>query len=531
MIRQRENGENELGLVNIFESINGEAYASGKPTVFIRTFGCNLRCGFCFAKDQNGNYPYVVTKEGKLLHLNEINIGDEILTKDPETNKTFTTRVTNITSREADPKTIRAVSFGKVGRSSFNVTEEHPFYTNKWVAIKDIKEGERVKRTTNANLVKYLVETEYKNLLCLYAKKAYDCYVNNHKNQPNFGSKNGSFKKECKERTFQYVKNGLIEMDTSDYPLKELWGNDKLVVHHLDGNHLNDTLDNMVIVPKRIHDQLHGRGYNFSKNNSADSIEVTSNKIRRINRKYGSTVINIETEAHSYYVKSNEHSFEYILVHNCDTAESWTENNLLKVYPERTSFKDPIKWKTAKEIFDEVEEIETDYLHKSICLTGGEPLMECNKDFMLNELIPLFVNAHYDVGIETDGGIDYADYKKKFGDPIIEPATGARIGVTLIADYKLPCSGMTHKMIKSNFDIYSKHDIVKMVISDNEEDWKELDWVVNESETKACIYLSPCFGKVTMSRIPEYVIAHPDKEIKAQIQAHKVFWDFNKKDV
>lgn len=44
MIRKNKNGENEIALINIFESINGEGYASGKPVVFIRCFKCNLRC-------------------------------------------------------------------------------------------------------------------------------------------------------------------------------------------------------------------------------------------------------------------------------------------------------------------------------------------------------------------------------------------------------------------------------------------------------------------------------------------------------
>lgn len=215
----------------------------------------------------------------------------------------------------------------------------------------------------------------------------------------------------------------------------------------------------------------------------------------------------------------------------CDTKECWSVQNMLKVYPERKEWKDPFKWMTAKQIFDEVNNIEKDYLHKSICLTGGEPLMEENKEFMLNELIPLFVNAHYDVCIETDGGIDYTDYKTKFGDSKIVDTIGHREGVSIIADYKLPHSKMTSKMIKDNFKLYSESDVVKMVISDDPEDWKELNWVVNESKTKASIYLSPCFGEVTMNKIPEYVINHPNKNITAQIQAHKIFWDFNKKDV
>lgn len=211
----------------------------------------------------------------------------------------------------------------------------------------------------------------------------------------------------------------------------------------------------------------------------------------------------------------------------CDTQECWTKENFKKIYPERDDF----MWMTAKEIFNKVEEEEQNWIHKSICLTGGEPLMVDNTEFMLNELLPLFVNAHYDVGIETDGGIDYTPYKEKFGDSKVVNAHGDREGVTIIADYKLPCSKMTSLMIKDNFKLYSDMDLVKMVISDDEEDWKELDWVVNESNTKASIYLSPCFGKVTMNRIPEYILNHADKHIKAQLQIHKFFWEPTKKDV
>ena len=530
MIRVNKNGQTEVALINIFESINGEGSLAGKPTVFIRTFGYNLRCSFCFAKDQSGNYPFVLNEYGEVKRLDEVKIGDKILTKDPVTNKTFITKVTNVMSREADPKTIRKVEFGKVGYNSFNVTEEHPFYTNEWRAIKDIKVGEFVKRTTNSNLIKYLVEDLYKKQLSNYTQLAIDTYINNHKDSYNFNNKNGMYSESAISRNFGYAKNGLLEMDNSKYPLANIWGYEKLVVHPIDGNHANDSVENMVIIPKRIHDKLHARGNNFSKNYLPDFIELTRNDTRRKNRKYGNTVINIETESHSYYVKCQE-SGDAILVHNCDTKECWSKENMLKVYPERKDWEDPFRWMTAKQIYATVELIEKDYRAKSICLTGGEPLMLENKDFMMNELIPLFVEAGYDVSIETDGGIDYTDYKNKFGNPTVDPATGDRKGVTIIADYKLPHSKMNKQMLKSNFNIYSEYDLVKMVVSDDEADWKEIDWIINESGTKANIYLSPCFGEVTMNRIPEYVIAHPNKNIKAQLQLHKYFWDWQKKDV
>lgn len=213
----------------------------------------------------------------------------------------------------------------------------------------------------------------------------------------------------------------------------------------------------------------------------------------------------------------------------CDTKECWTEANLLKVYPERIGDV-LLKWMSAKDIFSLVEQLEQGWAHKSICLTGGEPLMEDNKDFMLNELLPLFVDAHYDIGIETGGGIDYRPYKAKFGDSKTINNYGDREGVTIIADYKLPHSKMDKMMIKDNFSIYSDMDLVKMVISDDAEDWVELNKLLNNYNTRAALYLSPCFGEVSMHKIPDFIMNHPDKHIRAQIQIHKIFWSPTAKD-
>lgn len=211
----------------------------------------------------------------------------------------------------------------------------------------------------------------------------------------------------------------------------------------------------------------------------------------------------------------------------CDTKECWSKQLFNKVYPERDDF----MWMSAKDIFDKVEQMEKGWFHKSICLTGGEPLMVENQDFMINELLPLFVNAGYDVGIETNGAIDYTPYKKAFGNPKIIDASENRVGITLVADYKLPHSKMNSFMLNSNFALYSEFDLVKMVISDDPDDWEKLDWVVNNSGTKASIYLSPCFNEVEMHKIPDYIMSHADKNLKAQIQIHKIFWTPTTKDV
>ena len=510
----------KIALCEIFESIDGEGFHAGQPTVFVRTFGCNLRCPWCFAPDTKGNYPFVLDEYGRSVSLDQVKIGDRILTKDPVVNEIQICTVTNVMSREADEKSIRRVNFGYSGLDRFAVTEEHPFYTDRWVPIGKIQKGEFVKRAQNSEIIRFLVENTYRALLVSYAQKAFETYENNHKDQPNFGARNGRYSKEYLERNFRYTKGGLLEMDTSDYPVKEFWGNKNLIVHHLDGNHENDSLENLVIVPRRIHDQLHSRGTNFSKQSSSpDLIELTFNKVRRNNSRKNNRVINIETDTHSYLVK-NGNSLNAILVHNCDTKTSWTEEQYEKIYGRK-----PI-WMTVDEIVTKVEGLEQGWPYKSICLTGGEPLMEENKD-LISELIIRLGKEGYAVNIETNGAIDYKYWDDLRNSNLLCPACldgyGNRAGISLITDWKLPNSKMNNLMIESNLEILTKYDLIKCVITDDPRDWEEFERIC-KSGTKAKLYLSPCFGQITMEKIPQFVVAHPEYNIACQLQQHKIFY-------
>ena len=209
----------------------------------------------------------------------------------------------------------------------------------------------------------------------------------------------------------------------------------------------------------------------------------------------------------------------------CDTPESINETLFKKMYPN----KNPL-FMSAEEIFNHVEALEKNFKYKSICLTGGEPLLECNKQFMIAKLLPMFINAHYDVSIETNGSIDYSDYHKYLGSAKTF-TDGHREGLTIIADYKLPSSKMTPKMLAENLKTYTETDLIKMVVSDNEEDWKELEKVIS-SETKAQFYISPMYGRVDTEKLWHFAENHADKNVRVQVQLHKyMFHNPNEKGV
>lgn len=57
----------KLPMVEIFETVEGEGTRAGFPTVFVRLFGCNLRCVWC-----DTTYSYPPDKADKVMTIEEI---------------------------------------------------------------------------------------------------------------------------------------------------------------------------------------------------------------------------------------------------------------------------------------------------------------------------------------------------------------------------------------------------------------------------------------------------------------------------
>lgn len=154
---------------------------------------------------------------------------------------------------------------------------------------------------------------------------------------------------------------------------------------------------------------------------------------------------------------------------------------------------------------------------KHITITGGEPLLQVNKEWM-TEFISRLLEERFIVDIETNGSISLEYWKTRF------PS-----GVTFIMDWKAPASGMNKSMISENLKTLDYWDIIKIVVTDS--DFEEVEKVL-KSGTRADIYVSPAFNQVTMEKIPEFVLKHKEYEnLRCQIQMHKIFWNPDKRGV
>ncbi len=160
-----------------------------------------------------------------------------------------------------------------------------------------------------------------------------------------------------------------------------------------------------------------------------------------------------------------------------------------------------------------------------VTVTGGEPLLHGNREFMFN-FIDTLIRMGYSVDIETNGAVDLKPYKEHW-DPTCD--------VTFIMDWKCPSSGMSTCMVEDNLAILSKHDIVKCVVADEDFDTVEAllgKLLMRRDSGLPAVYISPVFGQVTMSKIPEFVLAHTEyPNLICQLQLHKYFWDPKRRGV
>lgn len=172
---------------------------------------------------------------------------------------------------------------------------------------------------------------------------------------------------------------------------------------------------------------------------------------------------------------------------------------------------------TVGEIMERVEK-----RYKRITLTGGEPLI--HKDCPL--LVDTLLRAGYEVNIETNGSVDIAAFRN---------AVYRTDKLFFTIDYKLPSSGMEKDMFWENFMLLAPNDVIKFVVGSDE----DLDMMRSVMymllpvyEKMPQVFAGVVYGQYEPLKLVNAIMEDPQlKDVRYQIQLHKLLWDPDKRGV
>ncbi|MBN1150701.1 radical SAM protein [candidate division WOR-3 bacterium] len=199
--------------------------------------------------------------------------------------------------------------------------------------------------------------------------------------------------------------------------------------------------------------------------------------------------------------ESSYAGFPFVLVRTtgCNLRCSWCDTSYAFDEGEMMSVADVLK---------KVDEFGV----KKVLLTGGEPLLQEDIYPLSKELL----KRGYFIVVETNGSIDIGKLDR-------------RIHISL--DSKLPLSGMSEKMLWSNFDILKKTDDVKFVVA-GEEDFEAAARTIANRDLSGRVNLifSPVFEKVKPRELARWLI-FSGIDARLQLQLHKIIWEPGRRGV
>ena len=161
--------------------------------------------------------------------------------------------------------------------------------------------------------------------------------------------------------------------------------------------------------------------------------------------------------------------------------------------------------------------------YKRVTLTGGEPLLFPESVRLVNRLCEM----GYEVNIETNGSCDIVAFRD-----MIE----YKENLFFTIDFKLPSSREMYSMRLSNFDSLQKNDVLKLVIG-SEEDLSVAIGLARDTAAKygdnaPHIFVGVVYGDYELADVIDEIIKDPSlKDVRFQIQKHKIIWDPNMRGV
>ena len=185
----------------------------------------------------------------------------------------------------------------------------------------------------------------------------------------------------------------------------------------------------------------------------------------------------------------------FIRLHGCNLSCSYCDSKYACTGDEYTEM-------TPEQIIEYVLDLGIN----SVTVTGGEPLIHDDINFLLEKLN----HFGFDVNVETNGSQNIS--VNRFP------------GVWFTVDYKCPTSKMTDQMNPYLFEHQLRsNDVLKFVVG-SEEDMNAALQVIEKYRPNCSIYFSPVFG-FDAKKIVEFMMEHELYHCKVQLQLHKYIWD------
>lgn len=169
-----------------------------------------------------------------------------------------------------------------------------------------------------------------------------------------------------------------------------------------------------------------------------------------------------------------------------------------------------------------IDDIVSKVRFKAVTITGGEPLL--HEDCVIALINKLNETGYY-VNIETNGSINIM--------PFVSAVRAGRGFFTV--DYKCPSSGMNSEMCDETFLAMDENDVLKFVVSDDSDISVIRQFLIHHTSFKGTIYVSPCFGKISLEHLVTEVkllqLKFPKFDIRFQVQLHKIVYPVDMRGV